>query len=204
MIRTPIAIVAFLILNPYSNTLAKDYNLGGKLIIQVYKDPDTLGAGIAHDHVMLARDWVGTASYDSLRPSACEIKIKVPVDALEVDPESLRKALGYTTRISADQRNDIRTHMLSESQLNAQVYPNITFRSTECTDRSVSGTLTIRGKSQLVTMRTRISENGKSFSAHGSLTIRASQFGFQPYSAFFGQLKNRDDMKLTIKVTNIP
>ena len=34
----------------------------------------------------------------------------------------------------------------------------------------------------------------------GSLSITASQFGFEPYSALFGQLKNRDNMDLKVKV----
>ena len=34
----------------------------------------------------------------------------------------------------------------------------------------------------------------------GSIGITASQFGFDPYSALFGQLKNRDNMDLKVKL----
>ena len=34
----------------------------------------------------------------------------------------------------------------------------------------------------------------------GSIAITATQFGFEPYSALLGQLKNRDNMDLQIKL----
>lgn len=181
---------------------AADYNLGGTLYIQVFKDPETLGAGLSHDHVMVAKGWSGTASYDAADPGSCNISITVPVSSLDVDPDYMRKAVGYDTMLTADQRDDVRKNMLASSQLDAGSHPNITFQSTSCTASSITGNLTIRGKSQPVTMNAQLSEDGSSFSAKGQVTIRATQFGFQPYSALFGQLKNRDDMKLTVKLEN--
>jgi len=179
---------------------AGDYTLGGTLYIQVFKDPETLGAGLSHDHVMVSRGWSGTASYDAADPSACNISITVPVNQLDVDPQYMRQAVGYTTTLDDTQRGQVKEHMLAEGQLNGAAHPNITFQSTTCTADSISGNLSIRGSSQPVTIKTKMSEDGSSFSAKGQLTIRATQFGFQPYSALFGQLKNRDDMKLTIKL----
>lgn len=181
---------------------AADYNLGGTLYVQVFKDPETLGAGLSHDHVMVAKGWSGSASYDAANPGACNISITVPVSSLDVDPDYMRKAVGYDTMLTADQREDVRTNMLASGQLDAGSHPNITFQSTSCAADSITGNLTIRGKTQQVTLNAKIAEDGSSFSAKGQVTIRATQFGFQPYSALFGQLKNRDDMKLTVKLEN--
>lgn len=181
---------------------AGTYTLGGKLYIQVFKDPDTLGAGLSHDHVMVAQNWTGSATYDSADPSGCNISITVPVSNLDVDPDYMRQAVGYDTLLSEGQRDDVRTNMLAASQLNADAHPNISFQSTSCTASSVSGNLTIRGSTQPVTMQATIEEDGSQFSLRGQLSIRATQFGFQPYSAMLGQLKNRDDMTLTVRVSN--
>ncbi|MFT4975520.1 MAG: polyisoprenoid-binding protein YceI [Myxococcota bacterium] len=178
---------------------AGDYNLSGTLYIQVFKDPDTLGAGLSHDHVMVAKGWSGSASYDAAAPGSCNISVTVPVSSLDVDPDYMRQAVGYDTMLTADQRADVKKNMLAATQLNAAAHPNITFQSTSCTATAISGNLTIRGTSRPVTLTAQIAEDGTSFSAKGQVGIRATQFGFEPYSALFGQLKNRDDMKLTVK-----
>lgn len=195
---TSVALVSFLSLSPAAE--AGEYSLGGKLYVQVFKDPNTLGAGLSHDHVMISKDFTGTAAFDLSDPSACNISITVPVASLDVDPDYMRQAVGYDTMLTASQREDVRSNMLAEDQLNAAAHPNITFQSTSCTASSISGNLTIRGQSQAVTMNANITEDGEQFTARGSLEIRATQFGFRPYSALMGQLKNRDEMTLTISL----
>lgn len=186
-----------------SAAFAGDYTLSdgqGLLYIQVFKDPDTLGAGLSHDHIMRATGWTGKASYDAANPGACSISITVPAAQLAVDEDNMRQRVGYDTTLSSSQREEVKGHMLATSQLNANAHPNLTFQSTSCTANSISGNLTIRGKSQTVTVPMQISEDGSSFSASGSVKIRATEFGFQPYSALFGQLKNLDEMKMTINL----
>ena len=204
MIRLTFIVWVGLLSATSSLCFAEDYKLGGKLYIQVYKDENTLGASLAHNHVILAKEWTGTASYDSNQPENCKVTITIPVVSLDVDPDSMRQALNYPTMMNKEQRAKIRTHMLSKDQLYIDVHPVISFQATQCSSDSVTGILTIRGKSQRVSVPAKIKEDGRSFSALGTLIIRASQFGFQPYSSLFGQLKNRDDMKLTIDIVHVP
>ena len=154
---TSVALLSFLSLSLTAE--AGEYPLGGKLYVQVFKDPDTLGAGLSHDHVMISKDFTGTAAFDLSDPSACNISITVPVATLDVDPDYMRQAVGYDTMLTASQREDVRTNMLAASQLNAAAHPNITFQSTSCTASSISGNLTIRGQSQPVTMNASITED---------------------------------------------
>ena len=195
---TSAILLSLLSLSPTAD--AGDYSLGGKLYVQVFKDPDTLGAGLSHDHVMISKDFTGSATFDQSDPGPCSISITVPVSSLDVDPDYMRQAVGYDTMLTASQREDVKSNMLAENQLNAAAHPNITFQSTSCTASSISGNLTIRGQTQPVTMEAAITEDGEQLTARGSLIIRATQFGFQPYSALLGQLKNRDDMTLTISL----
>ena len=51
----------------------------GILYINVYKDTETLGAALAHDHAIQAVGWSGKATWDPDDVSACNISVTVPV-----------------------------------------------------------------------------------------------------------------------------
>ena len=180
----------------------------GAIYVQVYKDPDTLAAGLSHDHVIVAKGWTGTVVWTPDDLSACSIDIRVPVNSLQNDASEWRTRVGYDTTLSESQRAEVRDHMIGSSQLDAARYPEITFRSTGCArdgDRyAVTGTLSVHGKSQTVTIKMKISGDGARFSASGTLKFKQSSFGFQPFSAMAGALKNRDEVKLVIEVSGKP
>ena len=168
-----------------------------QLYVQVYKDPTTTAAGLSHNHVMAASGWTGSLSYDT-ETHACSLSISLPVSRLLVDEPQLRSQVGYDGVLADDQREDVKKNMLSESQLNAAAHPNITFQSTSCDGSTMTGTLTIRGKTKTVTAKYKA--EGSDFVINDKVQIRASEFGFQPYSALFGQLKNKDEMDITIRL----
>jgi polyisoprenoid-binding protein YceI len=180
----------------------------GAIYVQVYKDPDTLAAGLSHDHVIVAKGWTGTVVWTPDDLSACSIDIRVPVNSLQNDAPEWRTRVGYDTTLSESQRAEVRDHMIGSSQLDAARYPEISFRSTGCAkdgDRyTVTGALSVHGKSQTVTIRMKISGDGARFSASGTLKFKQSSFGFQPFSAMAGALKNRDEVKLVIEVSGKP
>ena len=66
----------------------------GILYINVYKDPEALGASLAHDHAIQAVGWSGKAKWDSEDVSACNISVTVPVNNLQVDRTETRKLAG--------------------------------------------------------------------------------------------------------------
>jgi len=176
----------------------------GALYVQVFKDAGTVAAGLSHDHVIRATGWTGTVRWDPADPAACRIALTVPVSGLRTDEESMRKRVGYDTTLDADQREEITGNMLSAGQLDAKRYTQITFASTRCEAAGekvkVSGTLTVRGKGAPVTSTMTLAADGAAFSAAGTFTAKATSFGFEPYSALLGALKNRDEMKFTVDV----
>lgn len=179
---------------------------GSSLYVQVFKDTSTAASGISHDHVMRASGWTGTASWDPANPGSCKIDVSVPVDKLVVDPPKLREAVGYEAPLSDGQRGDVRKNMLSKDQLNSAKYPTISFQATGCKAAGgdsvdVRGTLTIKGKSQPVTVRMTVSGDGEAFSAKGSFKVQGSDYGLEPYSAMMGALKNRDELRFTVRLT---
>ena len=181
---------------------------GTALHVRVYKDPSTVAAGLSHDHAIASTQHSGTVTYDPANPAACAINLTVPVAGLDPDPDALRQKVGLPGVLDAGARSEIKEHMLDEGQLHAKAFPTISFVSTGCAPAGdkikVSGTLTIRGKSQPVSLNMTVKADATAFSASGSLPIRATQFGFQPYSAMLGALKNKDEMTLVVTLAGKP
>ena len=60
------------------------------LYVTVYKDNSTLFSGMAHNHAIEAKDWIGTLEWDPENIAACRIAIDVPVEKLQVDTGTAR------------------------------------------------------------------------------------------------------------------
>lgn len=176
----------------------------GLVYVKVLKDETTLMSGMSHNHVMRATDYGGTVSWSVDDPSACRIRITVPVDTLDVDPQWLRDQVGYTGKIKDSDRSSIRKNMLDKDQLDSDSYPEISFSSTRCTGSAgsykVHGNMTIRGQTAPVSALMDIDADGSSFKAAGRLSTTHTAFGFEPFSAMMGALKNRDGLEFFIHV----
>lgn len=193
---------------PEAAAASGTYNLNGSLYIQVYKDPSTVAAALAHDHIIQAKGWTGTATIDLADLSTCSMDISVPVDKLVVDATPIREDLGYTTFPKDSEREDIKKEMLSAKQLDGATHKTISWKTTKCEldgERvNMTGDLTIRGKSKSVTLPMAVKQDEVSFHAKGAVAIKATDFGFDPYSAGFGALKNQNRMLLSVSVHGKP
>lgn len=193
-VAAPVVTVADYVLDPTKS----------QLYVQVYKDPDTLAAGLSHDHVIAATGWNGKVTWDTANIAACKVSITVPTSGLVNDEESMRKKVGYDTVLDQGDRDEVKEHMLGSDQLNAGSFPSLTFTSTSCaasgTGTIVKGNMSMHGVSKAVSVTMAITADGKSFAAKGNLSIGQTDFGITPFSALFGQLKNKNEMKFTIDV----
>jgi polyisoprenoid-binding protein YceI len=180
----------------------------GELHVRVFKDPATMAAGIAHDHAVLATGWTGRFTWDAAQPAACQLTITVPVASLDPDPPALRAAVGLPGALPDNQRGEIKAHLLAESQLWAARFPSITFQATACRPTGsaleVTGNLTIRGQARKVVFTGQFSADEAGFRLKGSLPVKATDHGFQPYSALLGAVRNQDRMVLHIDLQGIP
>ena len=175
-----------------------------RLVVLIDKDPDTMGAGLSHDHVVQAKGWRGTVTWDEADLAACRIQFSLPVAKLDPDSPSLRKAYGLEGELSSGQRQDVKDNMLAKDQLDAGRFPDITFQSTGCSGAAdkptVKGTLTIHGTGKAISVPMTVAVEGDTFSATGSFTAKHTDFGMEPFSAMFGQLKNKNALRFRIKV----
>ncbi len=171
----------------------------GVLYVQVYKAP-TLAADLSHDHAIQAVGWSGKATWDAEDYTNCNISIAVPVNNLQVDNPEIRKMAGIEGTISESMRKDVKKHMLSDVQLHADKYPMIQFQSTGCegsgSSMTLNGNFTMHGVTKAVSIPVSVSSD-TGLSLKGSFPIKATDYGFEPYSAMFGAVGNKDEMKIT-------
>ena len=162
----------------------------------------------AHPHVVRATKWTGTVSYDASAPDKCEIKIEIPVEGLVVDEPAMRKRLRYEKPIAEGDRKRVDEAMRDEDQLSASKFPKITFASTSCKKVSegkieVSGAIEIRGVKKEVTVPMEVQiANGK-LKAMGKFQLTHKDFGFEPYSAALGTIKNDDSLVFNVRAIGV-
>ncbi len=174
------------------------------LAIRVNKDSSTLLSGLSHNHVMRASEFDARASLDPTS-GECSVKVTVPVKALEVDPPKLREEFGLKERIDEGDRKTIRENMLDADQLDAERYPTITLQSTRCrferTTLSLQARLTLRGKTRSVRLELErvVAPDGRTVLV-GTLPIKGTDYGLEPYSAGLGSLKNADEMTIHLEL----
>lgn len=174
------------------------------VFVLVKHDPDTALAGMAHDHTVAATGWSGTVTWTDGDPSACKVEITVPVSGLVIDAPGMRARAGLEGETEEDDKAKISENMWGSRQLEKDRFPSITFSSTSCTGSgsaiTVAGTMTIHGVSKAVSVPMTITTAGDTFSAKGTFPSTASAWGFQPFTAAMGMIKNLDALQFTVDV----
>lgn len=179
-----------------------------QLYVQVFRDETTMGSDLAHDHVVLATGWSGSMSLDPDNVAACNITVEVPVAGLSPDLPDLRRKVGYTTTLTDAQQAQVKQHLQGDDQLAASLFPTVRFESTSC-----SGTLAalvVKGTLTVGNTRAPVQIAASAQAADGGLRVRGGfetthqALGFQPYSAFFGTLKNKQPLKFSLDVRARP
>lgn len=174
------------------------------LFVQVFKDATTLGSDLAHDHVILATGWSGTVRLDPADPTVCEATLSVPVAGLKPDLPDMRKRVGYPVLLTDAQQVQVGDHMRGADQLDAAHFPDIRFSSKTCSgtgpDRVVAGSLSLHGVSKDVKIPLKVSVSPTEISAKGSFSLTHQDFGFAPFTAFLGTLRNQQELRFTLDV----
>ena len=201
-----------------ANAEPREYQVNhnaSELYVTVYKDNSTLMSGFAHNHAIMAKNWTSSIVWDPEDATACKISISLPVKDMVVDSDHAREQAairepneeikkGFLKGISESDRKKVRKNMLSKGQLNADTYSTITFESTSCTDSNISGSFTMRGKSNDISMPIRLKQapnnDAWTLSIKGSFPVKATQYGFKPYSDLGGAVANQDKMIVHVKI----
>ncbi len=171
------------------------------LVLQLFKDG--VAARLGHDHVVHASVFSGTVAYDPRNPEASSIRVAVEVGSLIADDPGTRRKFGLAGEPSASDRAEIDKAMKADGQLAAARFPSMTFTSTAIATQPdgrflVTGRLTIRGVTNELTFPAQMSVEGAQLRGRAQLKLKQSSFGYPPYSALLGAIKNKDEVILHI------
>lgn len=181
------------------------YTLGqGMLVVKVFKDESTLASDLSHNHAIKATGWSGSFTWDPV-DETCAVTATVPVNKLDADSDATRKWAGVTGDIDDGQREEVKSNLLKPDQLNGAKHPNITFKADSCAlagdTLTVKGAITIRGKAKSVSIPFKgFSADANSIKGKGSFKVDHTDFGFEPFSALFGALKNLNTMEFVVEL----
>jgi polyisoprenoid-binding protein YceI len=172
--------------------------------LYVQLKPDGVLSKAAHEHVVRATKWTGSVKYDESAPDKCEVKLDIPVNGLVVDEPVMRKRLKFDKAISDGDRKKVHEEMLDEDQLNASKFPKISFVSTSCKKSGegkiqVTGDLEIHGVKKRITVPMDIQLGGGKLRAKGQFSLTHEDFGFEPYSAALGAIKNDETLMFSVR-----
>ncbi len=150
-------------------------------------DKAGLFSAFGHKHGILATEFNASVCAD---PSALEhasVSVQVATAGLRVDTPEARRLAGLSdSGPSADDVHTIQEKMLSAPNLNAAEYPEIRFVSASAVSGggvlTLSGAMTIRGKSQNVKAPLRYTQKADGYRFQGEIEIRQSDFGIRPES----------------------
>ena len=159
----------------------------GRSTVTIYAYKSGLFSLFADDHIIRAQ--LAGGSISEQPPLSVEVAIHAA--ALTVlDPD-----------LAADRRAEVQTRMLGPEVLDVAKFPDITFASTtvEPTRENqwkVTGRLTIRGRTQVVTF-TAVKQNGV---YRGDVTIGQRDFGIQPISIVGGTVRVKNELKIRFEI----
>jgi polyisoprenoid-binding protein YceI len=177
------------------------------LVLQIFRDG--VAAKLGHDHVVQATTFSGRVVYDPSAPGASSITAQVHAATLKVDDPDTRRKFRLGGELTTSDVAEIERSMKAEDQLHVARFPMITFTSTaiapETQDRYlVTGQLTIRGVTKAVRFPANVTMEGNVFRSTATLSLMQSAFGYKPYSALLGAIKNKDGVILHIDLVAVP
>ncbi|MGF1510857.1 MAG: YceI family protein [Myxococcota bacterium] len=172
------------------------------------KPAKTILSGLSHRHVIVAENFSGQVKFDPDDPEACRVDIQVPVKDLVVDPEPKRKALGFEKKLSDGDKDEIRKNMLKKNQLWADKYETVRFESVSCVEVEperfrIRGALTVRGVQADLELPIQVQFDPEGLRARTVFVQVHEDFGFKPYSAALGALKNDERIRFHVDIRAI-
>lgn len=167
-----------------------------------------LGSAMAHDHVIEATAFGGVVRWSPDAPAEASVEVSVDARELVADEPELRAELGIEGDLAEDKRAEVQSTMESERQLDVERYPTIAFRSASVEAAaegaiSVTGELELHGTIRTVSFTTTPEVDGDTLRGRAEIRFLQSDYGIEPYSAFLGMVRNRDEARLVVDLVAV-
>ena len=150
------------------------------------------------DHFVAVREFSGEAQITpgSITPASLEITAKAA-------------SMVETRDVFTEQQKQIINKELREIVLEPEKYPDIVFKSTNITGKSmgpdkydlkIDGNLTLHGVTRRITIPTEVTLTGNDMRARGQFSIDRDDFGVKATSAFHGMVRVRNKLEFTFDI----
>jgi polyisoprenoid-binding protein YceI len=151
-----------------------------------------------HEHLVAAREFSGEAEMSPDRITPASLQLTVKTDSMV-----------ETSDAFTEQQKQIINKELREIVLEPAKYPEIVFKSTEVTGKSlgsgqydlkIAGDLTLHGVTRQIVIPTKVTLIGNNLRAVGEFSIDRSDFRVKATSAFHGMVRVRNKVKFTFDI----
>lgn len=150
------------------------------------------------DHFVAVREFTGEAQITpgAITPASLEITAKAA-------------SMVETRDVFTEQQKQIINKELRDIVLEPEKYPDITFKSTSVTGKSlgadryelkIDGNLTLHGVTRGITIPTEVTLTGNDMRARGEFSIDRDDFGIKATSAFHGLVRVRNKIEFTFDI----
>ena len=165
-----------------------------------------LGAG--HTHGIVATEFSARICADPQTLREASVSFAVPTRSLRIDTPEARRAAGLTAAgPAASDVPVIQEKMLSQANLAAAEHAAVAFASTAIDPKDstlvVRGSLTIRGRSNPVTVPLRVERSRDRYRFFGSFSLRLTDYGIKAES-IGGVVKVADEVTVVVALTAVP
>lgn len=151
-----------------------------------------------HDHLIRARDFSGEAQLTpgAINPASLHITVRAA-------------SLEETRDVFTPQQKQIINKELRDIVLEPDKYPEIVFKSTSVTGKSIGanqyelkivGDLTLHGVTRQITIPTMVTITANDLRAIGEFNIERSDFNVEATSAMHGMIRVRDKLKFSFDI----
>lgn len=162
-------------------------------------------AHLGHNHVIASRELSGYAVLAKTLTGS-RFVLCIPVNSLTVDDPQLRAATGeeFASEVSETAIAGTRRNMLKETQLDGTRYPFIVvlghIADGTPPQLTMALELRVRAATHTVPAVVHFERSGGNVLVSGSLEIKQTDLGIQPYSALFGALLVRDELAIRFQI----
>lgn len=173
--------------------------------IRVYIYREGRLAHLGHNHIVSMREINGFVElaqpFDRSRLALC-----LPVAALIVDAAELRAAAGadFAAQPSASDIAGTRRNMLSDTQLNGANFPYLivtgSVHEARPPDLALNLQFTVRDRTHALPVTVHLEQSQSVLTAQGTLSLKLTDLGIEPFTALFGALRVRDRLEVQFEL----
>ena len=192
----------------------------GETVLAAVVQTTGIAARFAPDHLIEASEYELVLVLDPDRPEDAVFSGRIAVASLVVNDPELQNQLaermvelgirdGPWDEMSEDDRRSVRQSMLDDGQLDAAEHPWIEVEAVQVEPAEdgddfpwvVLGALTVRDTRVERPLRARLDRTGPAVQIEAFGAFDFTDFGIEPYSAFLGAVRNRDEFHLYLRMT---